>query len=203
MKRMNEEKLAQMARFIRAYVESHNGQSPRFAEILAHMGMSNSVGYRYLTVLRDRGMVEYNGRETLRIRGQEQMRVEVCRTPIYGSIPCGQPDEREQEMLGHLAIPREWAVGECYLLRASGDSMVDIGIGDGDLVLIRRTDDVPIGQVAAVLTENGTTLKRLCLDGDRSYLLAENRSYPDERRRIYPKQITVQGQAIKVIKNIR
>ncbi len=203
MKRMNEEKLAQMARFIREYVETHNGQSPRFAEILAHMSMSNSVGYRYLTVLRDRGMIEYNGRETLRIKGQEQMRAEVCRTPIYGSIPCGEPDEREQERLGHIAIPREWVVGECYLLRASGDSMVDIGIGDGDLVLIRRTNEVAIGQVAAVLTENGTTLKRLCTDGDRPYLLAENRSYPEERRRIYPEQITVQGQALKVIKSIR
>ncbi len=203
MKRMNEEKLSQMACFIRTYIEEHNGCSPSFSEILAHMGMNNSVGYRYLTTLRDRGLIEYNGRDTLRIKGQEHMRAEAVRVAIYGSIPCGTPEDCRQETLGHAAIPAEWLNGECYLLRASGDSMVDAGIDDGDLVLIRRTAEAHDRQIVAVLTEDGTTLKRFCAgENGRPYLMAENSGYTDARRYLYPRRITVQGLACKVIKNI-
>ena len=54
MKRMNEEKPNQMAEFIHRYVRENNGESPKFKDILEYMEMSNSVGYRYLTTLRDR-----------------------------------------------------------------------------------------------------------------------------------------------------
>ncbi len=203
MKRMNEEKLSEMADFIRTYIEEHNGTSPKFSKILSHMGMNNSVGYRYLTTLRDRGSIEYNGRDTLRIKGQERLCTQAERIAIYGSIPCGTPEDCRQELLGHVAIPSEWIDGECYLLRASGDSMIDVGIDDGDLVLIRRTLEAHDRQIIAVLTEEGTTLKRFCLDGkNRPYLMAENSNYPDSRRYLYPQKITVQGLACKIIKSI-
>ena len=59
MKKMNEEKLAEMARYIKEYIEQY-GDSPKFGQILEHMGMSNSVGYRYLMTLRDRGVNAYS-----------------------------------------------------------------------------------------------------------------------------------------------
>ena len=83
MKTMNEEKLARMAEFIHRYIEENNGRSPKFSEILAYMDMSNSVGYRYLTVLRDRGVIEYKGRDTLRVKGQESMHSGAHRIPIF------------------------------------------------------------------------------------------------------------------------
>lgn len=203
MKKINEEKLSQMAAFIRRYIERNNGRSPKFSEILAHMEMSNSVGYRYLTVLRDRGLIEYSGRDTLRIKGQEEMRSQALRTPIFGAIPCGAPDDQRQEILGYVAIPEEWIAGDCYLLRTMGDSMIDVGIDDGDLVLIRRTEEAFDGQIVAVLTEDGTTLKRYRTNGNRPYLQAENKSYTEARRYLYPQEIRVQGLALKVIKELQ
>ena len=74
MKRMNEEKLNKMAEFIHRYVRENNGESPKFKDILECMEMSNSVGYRYLTTLRDRGIITYSGKDTLAIKGQESMK---------------------------------------------------------------------------------------------------------------------------------
>ena len=155
MKRMNEEKLNQMAEFIHRYVREHNGESPKFQEILDHMEMSKSVGYRYLTTLRDRGVIQYSGKDTLAVEGQEDMKVPFRRIPIVGTIVCGSPEDNRQEIQGYVAIPEDWVDGECYLLRTSGDSMVDIGIDDGDLVLIRQATEAFDGQVVAVLTDRG------------------------------------------------
>ncbi len=204
MKRMNEEKLNQMAEFIYRYIKENNGESPRFKDILEYMDMSNSVGYRYLTTLRDRGIVKYNGKDTLSVKGQESMKVAFRRVAIVGSIVCGSPEDNQQEIQGYVAIPEEWLDGDCYLLRTSGDSMIDIGIDDGDLVLIKCAREACDGQVVAVLTDEGTTLKRIirCENG-RPWLLAENKSYPKERRKLKPSKIEIQGIALKVIKDIK
>lgn len=204
MKTMNEKKLAEMAEFINSYIEENNGESPRFSEILRYMGMNKSVGYRYLTTLRDRGVIEYNGRLTLSVKGQERMRSHFSRIAIHGTIPCGTPDDYREDIQGHVAIPDEWLDGDCYLLTASGDSMVDIGIDDGDLVLIKRVREAYDGQVVAVLTEDGTTLKRYKVGKDgRPWLLAENASFPKYKRELHPEMIEIQGKALKVIKDIR
>ena len=193
MKRMNEEKLNQMAEFIHRYVRENNGESPKFKDILEYMEMSNSVGYRYLTTLRDRGIIKYNGKKTA-----------FRRLAIVGSIVCGAPEDNRQEIQGYVAIPEEWLDGDCYLLRTSGDSMIDIGIDDGDLVLIKRAQEAYDGQVVAVLTDEGTTLKRFMKrENGRPWLLAENKSYPKERRELKPSKIEIQGIALKVIKDIK
>ena len=87
------------------------------------------------------------------------------------------------------------------MLRASGDSMIGAGIEDGDLVLIRATGTARAGQLA-VARVNGTdtTLKRYMTDSEgRAYLHPENDKYPD----VYPSQLSVQGVAIKLIKDVR
>ncbi len=202
MKLLNEEKLSKMADFINRYIMEHNGASPRFKEILEYMDMTNSVGYRYLMVLKERGVISYKGKGTLSVKGQEDMKVAFTRVPILGAIPCGSEEDEEEYTEGFVAIPEEWAKGECFLLRASGDSMVDIGIDSGDLVLIKKTSTAPSGKVVVCLTENGSTLKRYFKENGKVRLHAENATFPDERRDFYPKQLTIQGVAIKVIKDI-
>ena len=201
MKRMNEEKLSEMERYIKDYIRDNNGESPKFSSIIAHMGMNNSVGYRYLTTLRDRGLIEYSGKETLSVAGQSRIRVEFSSVAVLGAIPCGLPEENEEMADGFVALPREWVEGECYLLRASGDSMVGVGIEDGDLVLIQKASQAKEGQIiAALVNGTDTTLKRYMKDGDkRVYLHVENPKYPD----IYPAELVVQGIALKIIKDVR
>ena len=203
MKIMNEEKLREMERFIRDYIRENNGSSPKFSEILEYMGMSKSVGYRYLTTLRDRGIINYKGRETLSVNGQEGMKSNSKRTAVYGYIPCGAPEDYREEAEEHLALPEEWTDGECYLLRTTGNSMGDIGIDSGDLVLVKVATTARDGQVVVALTEDGTTLKRYKVGADgRPWLLAENKTYSKCEREIRPASLTVQGVVMKIIKNI-
>lgn len=203
MKIMNEEKLQKMERFIREYIRENNGESPKFSEILAHMGMNKSVGYRYLTTLRDRGVINYKGRETLSVKGQEGMKSNARRTAVFGFIPCGAPEDYREEAEEHLALPEEWTDGECYLLKTTGDSMVDVGIDSGDLVLVKVASSARDGQIVVALTEEGTTLKRYKVGSDgRPWLMAENSSYTKSRREIRPRELTVQGLVIKIIKNV-
>ena len=118
-------------------------------------------------------------------------------------IICGTPDEQEEYISGYLAVPEEWVDGECFLLRAYGDSMVDIGIDEDDLILIRKSKTANNGDVVVALTESGNTLKRIFWDGDRPRLHAENRTYDAKTVDIYPRELMIQGIAIKVIKDIK
>ena len=162
--------------------------------------MSNSVGYRYLMTLRDRGIIVYSGKDTLAIEGQEKMRPAYRRVPILGGIPCGSPEEHTELVEGYVALPEEWLFGDCYLLRAEGDSMTGAGIDDGDLVLIRKTTLSETGRVVVALVDGtDTTLKRYFVEKDGTPVLrAENAKYRD----IKPFHLAVQGVAVKVIKDV-
>ncbi len=203
MKVLDEGKLQQMADYIRDYVRDNNGDSPKFSEILAYMDMSKSVGYRYLTRLSERGVVEYDGKGTLAVKNQQRMKSHFRRLPILGMIICGTPEEQEQHIDGYLAVPEEWIDGECFLLRAYGDSMIDIGIDKGDLILVKKSNDAGEGQVIVALTEEGNTLKRIFWENGKPRLHAENQTYPPKLQDLYPKQLTIQGIALKLIKDIK
>ena len=130
------------------------------------------------------------------------MRSGFKRIPIIGQIVCGSPEEQEKHVSGYLAIPEEWIEGECFLLRAYGDSMVDAGIEKGDLILVKKTNAAEDGKVIIALTEEGNTLKRLFWEDGRPRLHAENKGYSSKRRDIFPKELTIQGVVLKVIKDI-
>ncbi len=202
MKVISEEKLEKMAEYIKNYIRDNNGDSPSFSEILGYMDMSKSVGYRYLKRLSDRGIIEYSGKGTLSVMGQSSMKSHFRRLPIIGDVICGNPEEQEQYINGYLALPEEWLDGECFLLRAYGDSMIDLGIEKGDLILVKKSDNANDGQVVVALTEEGNTLKRIRYEKNKAVLYAENSSYPDEKRIKHPKELKIQGIALKLIKNI-
>lgn len=97
------------------------------------------------------------------------------RVPLLGSIAAGQPIYAEQTL--------ETADCECaphcdFALRVKGDSMVGARIRDGDLVFIRRQDDVDDGRIAAVIIDDEATLKRVYHIKNGLQLLSENPDYP-------------------------
>lgn len=202
MRTMNEDKIERLAGFIRQYARENNGASPVLSRIMEYMDMSKSTAYRYILELQRRGVVTYSGKRTLDGVFQQKIRSASRSVPIVGEIVCGSPDEQEEYVSGYIAIPAEWADGECFLLSAYGSSMVDAGIDDGDLVLVRRCESAKSGEIVVALTENGSTLKRLFWNEGKPRLHAENKDYPPSERDIYPRTLTVQGVALKVIKSI-
>ncbi len=98
--------------------------------------------------------------------------------PIVGRISCGNGVLAYQEIESYEPTPKAWLNGgEYFYLRAKGDSMIGARIQEGDLLLIRRQEEVEDGEIAAVMVEDEAVLKRVYKRGNTLYLQSENPSY--------------------------
>lgn len=101
---------------------------------------------------------------------------EMRRIPLLGTIACGEPILAEENLDGEVDIPAH--VHADFALRCKGDSMITARIFDGDIVYIRRQDDVANGDIAAVLIGDEATLKRVYKYPGRLELRPENPTFP-------------------------
>lgn len=177
------------------------GDTPSVQGIATAMGIAKTTAYRYLVDMAQRHMISYeNGViSTEKIR---KLTPEVNHAALVGSIPCGEPDEREALVEAYIPLPVSvFGSGDFYVLRASGDSMKDAEINSGDLVVIEKRQTASVGDIVVALTDDRlSTLKRLCFDERQSryYLHPENADYED----IYVSSLSIQGVARHVIKTL-
>lgn len=190
--------------FIEAYCRE-KGTSPSVAALAQGVGVAKTTAYRYLLEMNDRGLLRYDGHRI------ETARTEKCATayvsaPLVGTIRCGDPEREEEQVEAYVNLPVAiFGGGDLYLLRAAGDSMVDAGIEEGDLVLIRRQHSCQPGDIVVALDDQGeNTLKRYTgRDPDTGLAVlryANDKNYPGRQIRL--RELTVQGVAVKVIKDL-
>lgn len=184
--------------YIEDYYEDHNA-TPSVQEIANAMGTAKSTAYRYLIDMAKQRLISYvNG--VISSEKIEKYTQPVNHAALVGAVPCGEPDEREAMVEEYIPLPVSiFGNGDFYVLRASGNSMVDAGIDSGDLVIIRQQETAEPGDIVVALTNEGqNTLKRLEYDDDleRYYLHPENPDYDD----IYVDDLRIQGVARHVIK---
>lgn len=100
------------------------------------------------------------------------------RVPLLGTIACGNPITAIENPEDYILMPD--TIHADFALRCQGDSMVNARILDGDVVYIRRQDEVENGDIAAVIIGEEATLKRVYVDkeNDRLTLMAENPAFP-------------------------
>lgn len=102
----------------------------------------------------------------------------VVKLPIVGKISCGNGTVALEDIEGYEDTPRDWLNGgEYFYLRAKGDSMINARIMDGDLLLIRRQEEVENGEIAAVVIDGDAVLKRVYKNNDTLILQSENPKY--------------------------
>lgn len=130
--------------------------------------------------------------------------VPMARVPLVGSVNCGSPIFAEDNIEGYIETPiEEMQSGETYFwLRAKGDSMVNVGIHDGDLLFIRQQSDVDSGDIAVVaINGDDATLKRVIKKENSLVLQPENPAY---ETKIYVgsevDNICIRGRLMKVEK---
>ena len=179
----------------------YEGRTPKVRDIAAALDIGKTTVQRYLHEMSENGMLEYDGKVS-RSENAGDLREQIFNLPILGSIPCGNPLEEEEDLEGFIPLPRSLVgQGEFFVLRASGNSMIDAHIEDGDLVIIRKQETAHPGEIVAALIDDHTsTLKRLCYDtGGNPYLHPENSDYED----IVPDYgLRIQGVAVNVIKQL-
>lgn len=120
--------------------------------------------------------------------------------PLLGRIAAGTPIEALQQEGHQIAVPREiMASGEHYALEVVGDSMIEAGILDGDVVVLQRCDTAGTGDiVVALVDDQEATLKRLRKRGNSIALEAANPAY--ETRIFGPDRVKVQGRLVGLIR---
>ncbi|MBW9219357.1 repressor LexA [Anoxybacillus ayderensis] len=123
--------------------------------------------------------------------------------PIVGAVSCGNGVLAYQEIEGYEEVPTSWLNGgEYFFLRAKGDSMINARIMDGDLLLIRRQDDVENGEIAAVLIDGEAVLKRVYKTNGTIILQSENPKYqPIVLQKDNMKDVRIIGKLKKVVLN--
>ena len=177
MRSKSTELMLQIKSYIENYFERY-AATPTVREIAKSMHIATSSAYRYLVAMSERDMISYeNG--IISTPKIEMMSPVVNPAAIVGSIPCGTPDEREALVEEYLPLSVSvFGNGSFYVLRASGDSMIDAGIDDGDLIVIKEQSTANIGDIVVALTdEDKNTLKRLRYDSEEQsyYLHPENK----------------------------
>jgi repressor LexA len=128
---------------------------------------------------------------------------DFTKLPIAGTISCGNGVIAYEDIQGYEEVPKSWLNGgEYFFLRAKGDSMINARIMDGDLLLIRRQDDVGNGEIAAVLIDGEAVLKRVYKTNGTIILQSENPKYqPIVLEKNNMKDIRIIGKLKKVVLN--
>ena len=172
--------------FIRAHQQEHSFP-PSTRAIQKRFGFaSQNSAMSHLRALAAKDAVEQFGDGSWGVRVSEIQG--LFDLPIYGAIPAGTPDQREQQPLEILAIdPAAFrsarrgrsSTTPLWGLRVTGDSMIEAHICDGDIGVFERREARPGDIVAALVDGVSTTLKRLVLVQGRLILRAENPRYPD------------------------
>ena len=122
--------------------------------------------------------------------------------PVYGEIPCGEPNSLNGQIKGHLEIPNKMlGVGEYFVLRAKGSSMVGAGIDDGDLVIVKKQNHAEEAQIVVAFIDGETTLKRFYKNEKQQ--LIELRPENDDYKTIYAEDCLILGVAVKIIKDLQ
>ncbi|WP_412509749.1 transcriptional repressor LexA [Roseovarius sp. SYSU LYC5161] len=120
--------------------------------------------------------------------------------PVMGRIAAGVPIAAISEVSHNVAVPQSMlGAGEHYALEVKGDSMIDAGINDGDVVIIRETAAADNGDIVVALVEDAeATLKRFRRSGSTIALEAANPAY--ETRLLRDDQVKVQGRLVGLIR---
>lgn len=137
---------------------------PSTREVARKLECAQSTALKHLQALAKKGKLEKLSDGRWGSTGLDQQAF-LLSAPVYGSIPAGNPTAQNEEIEKHVALDpavfglRRNGRQELWLLRASGDSMIGLGILDGDLVVMQKRDPVPGDVVAALVDETSSTLK--------------------------------------------
>jgi repressor LexA len=194
-------------KFLTDYVGKH-GYPPTVREIGEAVGLASpSTVHAHLANLERAG---YLRRDPTKPRALELLHdrpaaveaeaAEQHRLPLLGSIAAGAPLLAEENVEDTMGVPEPLSNAD-FLLRVRGDSMINAGILDGDIAVVRRAQEARNGEIVAALvgddeSANEATVKRFFREADRIRLQPEN----DELEPIYAPYVQILGKVVGVFR---
>ncbi len=189
--------------YISDFIQQNN-YPPTYQEIADAFDIVSKNGVvRHLVALERKGYIERSNTlaRSIRIVHSEYLpATDTIRIPLVGRVSAGFPILAEENIDHQVAIPRTLikSEGRYFALRVQGDSMINAGILDGDMVLVQSTNLPNAGEIVVALVGDEVTVKRFVNQGNKKFLQAENPAYPD----IHPQgEWSIQGRVIALIRD--
>lgn len=186
-------KALQILDYIRERIDE--GLPPSVREICAALDIkSTSTAHKYLGELRERGLIEKGDRLNRAITLPDDRSIRV---PLVGTVTAGQPILAVEEIEGYIPYrSRHLHSRDLFALRVRGESMINAGILDGDIVVVRRTPTAENGDIVVALVEDEATVKRFYKEKGHFRLQPEN----DEMEPIIVDSVSILGRVISLIR---
>ena len=193
--------------YLKNYISS-NQISPSFEEMKSAVNLKSKSGiHRLITSLEERGFIK---RLKHKARAMEIINKDIkensastdsINIPLIGAIAAGEAIEAIENHNEFVSIPSSMTSpnAKYFGLKVKGLSMIDEGIFDGDIAVIRKTNNIENGKIAAVLTQdNEVTLKTIKFDKDKVTLIPANQSYQSKEYKVG--EVQVQGTLSGIIR---
>lgn len=194
----------ELLQFIVRQIRDRN-MPPSISEMAEYLEVKSKNGVaKLLDSLEEGGYIKTSGKArgiTVLNSLSDSLEKGLIRVPLLGSIQAGSPHLAEEFIEEWINLPQSLVKGrrDVFLLKVRGDSMINAGIHEGDLVIVRPTREVRNNDIVVALLHDEATVKRFVQIKNRSYLKAENPDYQN----IYPKEEwMVQGKVVGVIRNL-
>ena len=197
--------------FLAEYVDAH-GYPPTVREIGDAVGLASpSTVHAHLANLERAGLLKRDPTKPRAIelvgRRREEAQEQAASTPtlpLVGRIAAGGPLLAEQEIEERIAVPEPLGRNADFLLRVKGDSMVDAGILDGDIVVVRKQSDARVGEIVVALvgddeSADEATVKTFHRERNgRIRLQPENAAFEP----LYPEHVEILGKVTGVFRSL-
>ena len=156
---------------------------PSVREIGENGGLSSSsTVHNHLNQLERRGLIKRDPSKSRTVQLVQDVNVDNQRrnavsVPVVGNVAAGAPILAEQNIEDHVLLSSDMAQEGFFLLKVRGESMINAGILDGDLVLVRPQQEAPNGTIVVAMVDGDATVKRFERGNGHVKLVAENPAY--------------------------
>ncbi|PRR81345.1 transcriptional repressor LexA [Clostridium vincentii] len=172
------DKQAEIYRFLIDFTEK-KGYPPSVREICEAVSLkSTSTVHGHLKRLEKKGLIKRDPTKprALEILELSALKREMLNIPIVGKVTAGVPILATENIEDTFAIPMDFIKHdrELFILKVSGESMINIGIRDGDLAIIEHADSASNGEIVVALIDDEATIKRFFKENNHIRLQPEN-----------------------------
>ncbi len=172
------------------------GEAPTYREIAAHIRRDVRAAYQHVIALEKKGVLERTG-GSIRLLGDYYVPKGL---PILGRVAAGKPIMAVDNLEGHIDFAAKMNADDTFVLQVRGDSMVDAGIQDGDMVVARSQPDVESGDIAVIIIDEEATVKRVRLQGRKMILEPANRKYEPQAYDRDDESVRIAGKVLMAVR---
>ena len=177
--RSTEEKINSVYNFTVKFIKD-NGFPPSVREICAKLNIkSTATAYSYIERLKERGLIEKSPLKKRALSLSQQVK-DFKEIPLLGTIRAGEPIFAVENLEGYYPIPNEFSTGgEEFALKVKGDSMINAGIYENDVIIVNRQNVAHNGEIVVALVDDSATVKRFYKKDGKIILHPENDALQD------------------------